>query len=112
MRVRLQTGGLDTLLEPSLPRSGHVLHPESNRAEWAILALDQPVSVAGVTAELLWLRPAVSGRRVGDPAAIHVHVALVVGVGEVESRPVYRLGGLLGQVVCEAEPDVTALPPI
>src|SRR5262245_43925363 len=110
MRVRLRSGSSSTVLAESLPVAGRVLHPESNRAEWAIVALDAPVSVEGLAAELLWLRPAVAGARVGDPTDTPVHVAVVTGVGEGEGRPVYRLGELLGQLVCAADPGAEPSP--
>jgi hypothetical protein len=103
IRIRLQKGISDTPLSESLPVSGHVLYPESNRSEWAIVAVDKPVCVEGVTVDLLWLRPAISGVQIGDPTVIPAHVAIVTGVGNAEGHPVYRLGKVLGQVVCSAE---------
>ena len=103
MRVRLESGDRDTPLGASLPTTGCVLDPESDRAEWAIVALDQPVTVAGSPSRLLWLRPAIPGVRVGDPAPVPVHVAVVTRVVDVEGRPVYKLGELHGPILCRAE---------
>src|SRR5262249_47465995 len=72
MRVRLQHGGSGSELDALLPITGHVLHPETNRAEWAIIALGQPVSVRGSATELLLLRPARAGE-VGASAPSTVH---------------------------------------
>jgi hypothetical protein len=85
--------------------SGTVLHPESNRAEWAIVALACPVQHHGTTFGMLCLRPRVTGRAVGDPPAVPVHVALVSGVTETEAGPRYRVGELVGTAVCEPEPE-------
>jgi hypothetical protein len=103
MRVRIRRGESSTALDEALPLAGRILHPESNRAEWAIVGLDMPVDVAGVPTDLLWLRPATAKRAVGDPGDISVHVAVVVSVREVEGQPVYGPGKLLGQVVCGPE---------
>ena len=104
MRVRMRRGESSTALDDALPLAGRVLHPESNRVEWAIVSLDTPVTVAGVQTGLLLLRPAVANRAVGDPGDIPVHVAVVASVREVEGQPVYGRGELLGQVICESEP--------
>jgi hypothetical protein len=100
VRVRLLNGDSETPLTRLLPVAGRILHPESNRAEWAIVALDYPVTVAGSVAAQLCLRPGVAGAQVGDPGAIPVHVAVVSEVREAEGRPVYKLGGLVGQAIC------------
>ncbi len=101
MRVRLHNGSVDNPLSSSLPLAGRILHPESNLAEWFIVSLDSPVVVAGVTTELLCLRPA--GRVRPGPVAIPVHVSLVIGTYEIDGRTVYKLGELLGQALCLAE---------
>jgi|SRR5579884_1009040 len=102
MRVRLQPGGRGSALDAALPVAGRLLHPETNRAEWAIIALDHPLSVGGRPTELLCLRPTHAGR-VGGPAPIPVHVAPVTSVRELGGRPVYDLGEVAGQAICAAE---------
>jgi hypothetical protein len=110
VRVRLRKGEFDTPLGALLPVSGRVVQSGSSPTEWAIVALDHPVSVTGATAELLWVRPTISGCQVGGPSPIPVHVSLVSGVTEGEGRPRYRVGEMLGQAVCEAESNGTTHP--
>jgi hypothetical protein len=100
MRVRLTSTGNDTLLPAGSSADGCVLHPESKGSEWAIVALDCPLSPGGATVAMVWLRPTVAGGRVGDATAIAVHIAAVTGVTEIEGHPVYKVGKPLGTVTC------------
>jgi hypothetical protein len=103
MRVRLRDDVSRSLVTASLPITGYILHPESNRTEWTIVALDEPILVAGIVTEFFWLRPAISEAQVGDLSPTPVHVATVMLVSESEGKPVYKLGNLLGLAICEIQ---------
>lgn len=103
MRVRLTAGDTATPLDHLLPIEGEVLFPDSNRAEWAIVLLDAPLSVNGITTEMPCLRPAIGDANVGDSRPISVHVSPVERVYQVEGRDVHKLGPLFGKLMCSGE---------
>jgi hypothetical protein len=105
MRVRLLNSGGDALLIPGGSAAGRVLHPNANCAEWAIVALDCPVPLDGTVVEMLMVRPAVADARVGAVVPIPVHIAAVTGLSEVEGQTVYKIGPLLGKMICEGVAD-------
>lgn len=103
MRVRIRADDMTPALAEQFPRAGTVLHPETNRVEWAVVALDRPICHRGRPIGLLCLRPRLPGAAVGDARAVPVHVALVVGESVVDGVRGYRLGDLVGLALCEAE---------
>jgi hypothetical protein len=94
---------MSTSLDEVLPLAGRIQHPESNRFEWAIVELDTPVNNEGVQTDKLCLRPAIANKAVGDPDEIPVHIALIEGTRDVDGKPAYKVGTLLGQAVCGPE---------
>src|SRR5262245_56337251 len=103
MRVRVLADGVNAALAEQLPVHGDILHPETNCAEWAIVALDRPLLYQGDAAGLLCLRPRVRGKAVGDPPSVPVQVALCKGITVVEGKRVYKVGSLVGFGICEPE---------
>jgi hypothetical protein len=57
MRVRLMAESLPANLAEQFPALGTLLHPESNRQEWAIVLLDRTLSTTNSSFEMLLLRP-------------------------------------------------------